>query len=403
MFRWVWVPCAVLLSSCSATSSSPPSSSASSSSSSTARPIVTTTTEAPRPPLNLDPSITPAEQLDPQDVCKVPDITHESELGGSGFPLSPLAGDTTRDLRVHIVPISAADSPFTEDDQRQVELAAKQATDYFSLQTYGVATLDITYDDLGVQFPKTVDEEGWIANKPQFERRFMVKEALDLMGERIPANADVLAFFAPNDERFDFGNATSQIFNRDGVPDRFVLLGGRATASWAVLAHEIIHVWIGSEDLYPFEQGTSLFMGGWDIMAGGDDNLEINSWLRWIGRWINDDQVRCLSAPRESVHFIEGLAFPTRGPKMVVVKLNDNAVMVIDSRRTTKWGIDSWDNDAPAALVYVVDTSIHHGQGPLRLRGTLIDVGDEVVSDGVRVTLQATDSTGDVIRVEPVA
>ena len=354
--------------------------------------------------LHLDPSITPASQLDPQEVCKIPDITRESEFGGSGFPLSPLAGDTTRDLKVHVVPIAATDSPFTDDDQRRVELAVEQATDYFSLQTYGVATLDVTYDDTVVQFPKTVDEGGWIANKPQFDRRFMVEEALDLMGERIPADADVLAFFAPRDERFDFGVATSQIFNREGFPDRFILLGGRATSSWAVLAHEILHAWIGSEDLYPFAAGTALYMGGWDIMnSGRGDDLELNGWLRWIGRWINDDQVRCLAAPRESVHFVEGLPFPTRGPKLVVVKLNDNAVMVIDSRRTTKWGIDSWDNNAPAALVYVVDTSIHHGQGPLRLRGTLVDVGDEVTSDGVRVTLQAADTTGDLIRVEPAA
>ena len=360
-----------------------------------------TTTSLP-PTLHLDPRITPIAELDAQEVCKIPDVTPDGRWPGrSGFPMSPDAGDPSRNLRVLVVPIAASDSPFTEADRGRVERAVNGANEYFRLQSYGRVGLEVSWTDSIVEFPGTVIESGWIASSPRFDRSFTIDQAIELMGDSDLDNFDVLAFFAPADKRFDFGTAGTSGVQREGLPRLRTLMGGMVISSWSIFAHEILHNWVGSEDLYSFVEPGTHYMGDWDIMANGRGNLELNSWLRWIAGWIVDEQVRCLASPRESTHFIEGLPIVSERPKMVVVKLNDNAVMVIDSRRTVKWGVDSWDTDAPATLVYVVDTSFRHGEGPLRLRGTLEKPADSVESDGVRVTLLESSPDGDLIRVEP--
>ena len=101
----------------------------------------------------------------------------------------------------------------------------------------------------------------------------------------------------------------------------------------------------------------------------------------------------------ESVHHMRALSSVSNDPKMVVVRLSDHSVVVIDSRRTNSYGVDSWDSDSPAALVYVVDTAIAHGAGPLRLRGELRAVGDTVTTDGVTITLLDADDTSDLVSV----
>lgn len=353
-------------------------------------------------PLSRDPRITPPGELDQQDVCKIPDVSTEGpSRSRSGFPLSGEAGDPTRDLRVLAVGLSTSDSRFTENDRRRVDTAARQAHDYFLLQSYGRVTIDFSWADHDVEFAGTAVDNNWISTAQRLDRTDSVDRAVNLLTEVDLSNVDVLALFAPVDKRFDFGIATSPTIVAPGVPRLATLIGGSAISRWTTLAHELIHVWIGSEDLYSFIKPGERYMGDWDIMAGGIGNVELNSWLRWIAGWIVDSQVRCLGAPRASVHFIEGLSHRSKHPKMVVVRLTDHSAMVIDSRRTNTWGVDSWDDGAPTTLVYVVNTAFRHGEGPLRLRGELRDTGDSVTSDGVRITLLGSDLNGDLIGVEP--
>ena len=84
---------------------------------------------------------------------------------------------------------------------------------------------------------------------------------------------------------------------------------------------------------------------------------------------------------------------------MVVVKLSEHSVLVVDSRRDLGFGEQGWDANGDAAIVYVVDTSIHHAYGPIRWRGELRQIGESLTTDGVTITLDDADQTNDLVTV----
>lgn len=352
--------------------------------------------------LHDDPRITPLPDLDPQDLCKIRQAsTAHAPWGTTGFPRPLAAGDPTRDLRVLVVPLSAADAPFTSDDRARVELITAQASDYFWQQSYGRVQLDVTWADSPIEFAATVSELGWDA-PGRVDRREAIRAAWNELRARGVSDVDVVSFFAPVDERYVFGVAESLPDPAPGEPTLTTFIGGRFAVRWATFAHELIHVWLGSPDLYDFSGDAVQFMGNWDIMAAGRGNLETNAWLRWVNGWIADQQVRCVdgSLAGDSVHHVSALSLKANDPKMTVIRLTDHSALVIDSRRTVAYGVDSWDSDSPAALVYLVDTAIAHGAGPLRLRGELRAVGDTLATDGVTITLLDADDTSDLVSVE---
>jgi hypothetical protein len=211
---------------------------------------------------------------------------------------------------------------------------------------------------------------------------------------------DAIAVYAPADERFSFGQSIGRIDTPDGLLPYGVLMGGRAVAAWMVLAHEIVHAWLFSEDLYLFADQSQLMLGGWDLMEGSERlTLEINPWTRWINSWVVDAQVRCVTTPGETVHHLETISVASDLTKMIVVKLSDHSVLVVDSRRDLGFGVGGWDDNGDATIAYVVDTSIRHGEGPIRWRGELRTVGESLTTDGVTITLLDADATNDLVSV----
>jgi hypothetical protein len=219
-------------------------------------------------------------------------------------------------------------------------------------------------------------------------------ETLDL------AAYDMVAVYTHKDERFYFGQGIVDVDTPDGLLAHGVLMGGRSVALWTVLAHEIGHTWLGSEDLYYFPDQSQIMMGGWDLMAQPIAiTIELSPWLRWINEWVADSQVRCVTTPGETVHHLETISVASDDPKMVVVKLSDHSVLVIDSRRQLEFGVEGYDSNGDATIAYVVDTSINHGQGPIRWRGELRAVGESLTTDGVTITLLDADATNDLVSV----
>ena len=301
-----------------------------------------------------------------------------------------------------IAPVEAADAPFTADDRSLLELISAQASDYFAQESYGRVRLDVTWVDPPISFSKTVSELGWDA-PGRIDRREMIRAARSQLREQDLSDVDVISFFTPTDDRLDFGVAAFLSDVIDEGPALNTFIGGPRSTTWTTFAHELIHVWLGSADLYDFSDDVEPFFGPWDIMSAGGGNLEMNAWLRWLNGWIDDAQVRCVdiagSNVDQSIHFLTPLAEASNDPKMVVVRLTDHSAIVIDSRRTVTYGVDSWDSDSQVALVYVVDAAIDNGAGPIRLRGELRTMGQTLSTDGVTITLIDTRADGDLVTV----
>ncbi len=183
---------------------------------------------------------------------------------------------------------------------------------------------------------------------------------------------------------------------------------------WSYWAHETGHMF-PLPDLYdqtgqwgavalPIPGGP---FSGFDLMANQDGpSRTLSSWLRYIQGWISDSQVFCKSI--ESLTSLRMMLNPidNRSPgfKSVMVRTSDSRLVVVESRRASRFDCPSANRNG--IIVYTVDTRISHGEGLQRLvapagRGlvnefgcgvppqydAILKSGDSVSVDGVNVRL----------------
>lgn len=356
------------------------------------------------PGLADDRRITPVADLADPDACKIADITGGgfSNLVTSGFPLPPSAPDALRDFRLLVIPFSVSDSVFDDTDLAIVEEMLDFVNRFFSDQSYGKATIigTVAPRDSWVTLPGTANSTGMSNMTFAHDKTSIFRDVVNEAAATLDLTAyDAVAVYSHKDDRFYFGQGNLRVDTPNGEVVG-ILMGGQNVILWSVLAHELGHTWLSSEDLYYFPDQSQIMLGGWGLMAESVDlTLELTPWLRWINGWIDDTQVRCITSPGESIHHLEMISAASNAPKMVVVALSDHSALVVDSRREFEFGEGSWDVNGDATIVYVVDTSIPHGQGPIRWRGEMRSIGESVTTDGVTVTLLDSDDTNDLVSV----
>ena len=83
---------------------------------------------------------------------------------------------------------------------------------------------------------------------------------------------------------------------------------------------------------------------------------------RWVLGWIDDNQVKCHQSGVTTVELsaIEKIG----GTKAIITPIDSTSALVVESRR--KIGFDK--NTPEGALVYVVNTALPGGSGPIKVR-----------------------------------
>jgi len=375
--------------------------------------------------LAADTRVTPASLLDTADVCRIADATdtHSATNNApstSGFPRREMAAPTTS-LRLLVMPVSTPDIPYDVDDHAALVAAMPEFERYFETVSYGRAA--VTYDiaDFAdhVVLDRTAQSYGLIPGDRAETWDFIRAAAREIPVRYDVGNYDIVAFDVGADPAANFwGTAVPMpddpVRAESGEVRYATLSGGWQPASWRLIAHEVAHVWLGFEDLYntepnPNYDGTFWF---WDLMNSyRGEAPELIAWHRFLAGWLDDEQIRCVSnaAPTTSIHFLSPVQDSAATPKAIVRPLGNGAVLVVESRR--KMGYDVAE---PGVLVYAFDTSIPGGRGPVIARGELtldparrpivdrfvIPLGDKLTTDGVRVTLLASDESGDLIQFD---
>ena len=180
------------------------------------------------------------------------------------------------------------------------------------------------------------------------------------------------------------------------------------------LNHEVTHT-LGLVDLYAFTQSNPAnrydglrYTGEFSYM--GFSSYESNApslfaFERWNLGWINDSQIKCLKDAK-STELISPVQ-TSSGVKAVVIPISRTKAVVIESRRAI--GIDK--NIAKSgALVYVVDSSIQSGQGPVRVFPSDVSsdprylkapraLGESVTTEGVTIKVTKSDDSGDTVEI----
>ena len=170
------------------------------------------------------------------------------------------------------------------------------------------------------------------------------------------------------------------------------------------LSHELGHS-LGLPDLYSFGADAHQYVGSFSLMgliSGAAPAFF--AYERWLLGWLDDSQIYCHSAGSVAIE-LEQIA-TEGGLKAVTVPLSATQVVVIESRRRT--GVDA-SMPQEGVLVYVVDSSVGRGEGPLQIKpgsnsGSMkanapMTTGETYTYNGVTVEVIESKSSSDVVQV----
>ncbi|MFF8846774.1 M6 family metalloprotease domain-containing protein [Streptomyces sp. NPDC015127] len=157
--------------------------------------------------------------------------------------------------------------------------------------------------------------------------------------------------------------------------------GSYARTGYRVLPHENGHVF-GLPDLYTAEGGGAV--GHWDIMSEDwGANNDLLGWHKWKLGWLDNEQIRCASAPGSAEYALTPLA-TAGGSKLAVVPLSEDSGYAVEVRA------QAGNDDAvcePGVLIYRVKSSVDTGRGPVTVADSELDSGGCTRSPNVHAEL----------------
>ena len=178
------------------------------------------------------------------------------------------------------------------------------------------------------------------------------------------------------------------------------------------LLHEAGHLW---GLIHPFRTGGESWGSPgypkFSAMANGRSSApEFLAWEKFVLGWFREDQVACLSAPTQESFTIKvsDLAPNTPGIKMFTIKLSDNEVIVLESRKVSQ---DSQIGpDEAGIFAYHVNADILTNLGTAKViyrdnpptsgwyPSTLVK-GNTATFRNYTIEVLDSDSTGEVVKV----
>lgn len=148
--------------------------------------------------------------------------------------------------------------------------------------------------------------------------------------------------------------------------------------------------------------GEFSFMG---LSSYESNSPSLLAFERWNLGWIEDSQVECMNKSQ-----LTKLITPVQvngGTKAIVIPISRTKAVVIESRRAL--GIDKALSKS-GALVYVVDSAIQSGLGPVKVfPSDLVNdprylkaprtIGESVTVEGITIKVIQSDISGDTVEI----
>ena len=363
----------------------------------------TTTTLAP---IYLDSEITDVSKLLAVQECQIKDATFNSNDGSgttsSGFPRPTQFPSSTGQLRVLVVPVDFNDLFFSSVDARSIEATYAKANSYFVAQSGGRASVSVTVapSSAWVDLGTTIEGSGFTnPPPPQWDGSIFYRKVVDqYLQKNSAAGYDVVAVMSAASNRFSSAQAHPAGSTTYATGKNFtgMLIVGGSVPYWNVLAHEIGHAWLGYEDLYLFRSQNESPLGKWDLMS--QTGTELSGFSRFLAGWVESSAVRCASPTATSRHYLTALNSESANtrPRLLVVPLSASSAIVADYRAPNTW---SPDLKTATLVVYRVDTTVDHGNGPITLVGLIEQAGGTLTSGSVKISTKSMNAAGVVLEV----
>ena len=338
--------------------------------------------------LSLDPRISKTSELTAASICKTTDKTPDYGPNGrtisrNGFPRPTEAMYPSGKVTVLVIPFTYATWPFltklpaitnkTVTDLDSILKVNKEVEDLVKKLSAGKFELEISMLPES-QWP-TLDPELSFDSTPMTDNFGPIKKMITKIDgtidfEKYDSYVFITTLGSPIPPVAG-ATYTTEVKTSKGQANKLVLMT-RGWSSSALYFHELGHSMFGLEDLYLFGESKAEWLPselipimGWDLMASSELDV-LSNWNRLLMGWIDDSEIRCLTDQNQSTHYLSD--FTKKGqPQLLLINLAPGVSLAAESRI---WG------ETQRLLLYVIDTNLRHGQGPIRSLNTLLNTGE---------------------------
>ena len=340
-------------------------------------------------PLSRDSRITSASMLSPLSICKTSDNTPDYNSDGStkifrnGFPRPKEALYPSNKAKILVIPYTYGSWPFVSVLPKN-SIRPFSDLDLLKNNNKEVEKLfkELSNGSFEVEISVLPENEWWVMN-PSLTFTSEAKDNLEPILELIKDNDGKVDF-----EKYDsyvfvssmqaptpsvaLAAYTTNIKTSKGKANKLVVL----TSGWinpTLYFHELGHSMFGLEDLYLMYESPAEWLPGefkvilpWDLMADSVANMTLTNWNRLLMGWLPDSEIRCLTDQTQTTHYLS--YFTNRNqPKLLLINLAPGVTLAAESR---------FANANQGLLLYIIDTNLAHGGGPLRSINTLVKAGE---------------------------
>jgi len=354
-----------------------------------------------------------------ENPCKLPIADGRGDVSIGGWPRIDQRMRATGTITSQVIMVDFPDAPAKITPEQAFE-KLKGVTEVFKEMSYGKFNyfMQPTYKWYRMSKPATeYDPLG-----PTFEKHHAyLSEALQLADPDVDfsKSESFIVLTDPNNVPFAAGPAFASISDPITLDNTDFYNGtGSAAdlATWGFMwaNHELSHT-LGLVDLYAFESDDAKnnfdllrYTGQFSYM--GDLSPEsfapgLFAFERWNLGWLDDDQIIC-STDNEMTHLITPLP-ESGGIKAVIIPITKTKVVVVESRRPL--GIDR-NLKKSGALVYVVDSAVESGLGPIQVYPVDIKndplftqapraVRETVEIEGLNIKVISSTAAGDTVSI----
>ena len=353
--------------------------------------------------------------------CKLPVADGRGDVSIGGWPRIDERLKSTGGVIATVVMVDFPDAPASMTPTDAFARISPSA-DVFNEMSYG--KLSYTFKPALKWYRMSKNSSNYVKGGWTFDKhRDYITEAAKLADADVNfSKTDSLIILANPDAKGmgDSGPAFSAI-RKSGITLDGKYISNGATSAYDLnnwksiwLDHEVSHT-LGLVDLYAATQSNPAnrydgfrYTGEFSYMGLSSYESNAPSLLafeRWNLGWIADSQIKCLKDAK-STELISPVQ-TSGGVKAVIIPISRTKAVVIESRRAI--GIDK--NIAKSgALVYVVDSSIQSGQGPVKVFPSDVSsdprylkapraFGESVTTEGITVKVTKSDASGDTVEI----
>jgi M6 family metalloprotease-like protein len=314
-------------------------------------------------------SLAGEQQAEEKTNCKLPRVV-ESTIA-LGFPKIEGLAPSVGELNMTVLFVDFEDVQATKSTDSVFSIINPIASEFYKEISYGRLKINLNahHEWLRLSKPSAHYGEGIYEFLPHRE---FIQEAVDLADNKVDFKETdvVLVMSNPDAEAIALGPVFKSLDPEYQIKTNEKNLSVGITSGYDLnywgglwLAHETGHTF-GLPDLYLFDGENSLSsVGTFGIMGTQAGNAPgYFAFERWVLGWIDDEQIYCHDRGEVKIE-IEAIE-NKGGTKAVMVPIDSTSALVVESRR--KIGFDKKTKEG--ALVYLVNTSLPGGSGPIQVR-----------------------------------